>query len=102
MTFEAPSGLFPYMAAPRPSTIRCDVGALAPNVAAVEALARLQLAARRAGLELRLCRASSDLRDLLVFCGLEDVLRVELGGQAEEREDPLGAEEERELDDPAI
>jgi hypothetical protein len=102
MSFEAPNRLFSYMAVPRPSTIVCDVGALAPDAAAVEALARLQLAARRVGLEIRLCRASSELRDLLVFCGLEDVLRVETGGQAEEREDRLRAEEERELDDPAV
>ena len=102
MSFAAPSRLFSYMAAPRPSTIVCDVGALPPEAAAVEALARLQLAARRVGLEIRLCRASSELRDLLVFCGLDDVLRVEVGGQAEEREDRLGAEEKRELDDPAV
>jgi anti-anti-sigma regulatory factor len=102
MSFAAPSRLFSYMAAPRPSTIVCDVGALPPEAAAVEALARLQLAARRVGLEIRLCRASTELRDLLVFCGLEDVLRVEVDGQSEEREDRLGAEEERELDDPAV
>jgi NAD(P)H-dependent FMN reductase len=102
MSFEAPNRLFSYMAAPRPSTLVCDVGALPPDAAAVEALARLQLAACRVGLEIRLFRASSELRDLLVFCGLEDVLRVEVDGQAEEREDRLGAEEERELDDPAV
>ena len=102
MSFKAPSRLFTYMAVPRPSTIVCDVCALAPDAAAVEALARLQLAARRIGLEIRLCRPSSELCELIVFCGLDDVLRVEVGGQAEEREDRLGAEEERELDDPAV
>jgi hypothetical protein len=102
MSFGAPSRLFSYMAAPRPSTLVCDVCALPPDAAAVEALARLQLAARRIGLEIRLCRPSSELRDLLVFCGLDDVLRVEAGGQAEERKDRLGAEEKRELDDPAV
>jgi len=102
MSFEAPIRLSSYMAAPRPSTIVCDVGALAPDAAAVEVLARLQLAARRIGLEIRLCRASSELRDLLVFCGLDDVLRVEVSGQAEEREDRLGAQEEGQLDDPAV
>jgi hypothetical protein len=102
MSFAAPSRLFLYMAAPRPSTLVCDVGALPPDAAAVDALARLQLAARRIGLEIRLCCASSELCDLLAFCGLEDVLRVEVGGQSEEREDRLGAEEERELDDPAV
>jgi hypothetical protein len=74
------------MPAPRPSTIVCDVGALAPDVAAVDALARLQLATRRLGYEIRLRDASVDLQDLLDFVGLRDVLRVEAGGQAEERE----------------
>jgi hypothetical protein len=74
------------MTAPRPSTIVCDVGALAPDVAAVDALARLQLTARRLGYEIRLRDASVDLQDLLDFVGLSDVLRVEAGGQAEERE----------------
>jgi anti-anti-sigma regulatory factor len=102
MTFEARSRLFSYMAAPRPSTIVCDVRALSPDAAAVDALARLQLAARRIGLEIRLRHASSELQGLIVCCGLDDVLRVEAGGQAEEREERLGAEEERELDDPAV
>jgi anti-anti-sigma regulatory factor len=102
MSFEAPSRLFSYMAAPRPSTIVCNVGALPSDAAAVAALARLQLAARRIGVDIRLCRPSSELRDLLVFCGLEDVLRIEVGGQSEEREESLGAEKECELDDPAV
>jgi hypothetical protein len=101
MSLAAGSGLVSYMTGPRPSTFVCDVGALPPDAAAVEALARLQLAARRIGLEIQLCRASNELRDLLAFCGLDAVLRVEAGGQAEEREDRLGAEEERELDDPS-
>jgi hypothetical protein len=74
------------MTAPRPSTIVCDVGALAPDVAAVDALARLQLTARRLGYEIRLRDASVDLKDLLDFVGLRDVLGVEAGRQAEERE----------------
>ena len=74
------------MADARPSTIVCDVGALAPDAAAVDALARLQLTARRLGYEIRLRDASVDLQDLLDFVGLRDVLRVETGGQAEERE----------------
>jgi hypothetical protein len=74
------------MAAPRPSTIVCDVGALAPDAAAVDALARLQLTTKRLGYEIRLRNASVDLQDLLDFVGLRDVLCVEAGGQAEERE----------------
>ncbi len=101
MSLATGSGLFSYMAGPRPSTIVCDVGALAPGAAAIDALARLQLSARRLGLEIRLRHASSDLLGLLAFVGLSEVLRVEAGGQPEEREERLGAEEERELDDPA-
>jgi hypothetical protein len=89
------------MSAPRPSTIVCDVGALAPDALSVDALARLQLNACRCGLEIRLRHASSELQELLAFVGLADVLRVEPGGQAEEREQRVGVEEERELDDPA-
>jgi hypothetical protein len=62
------------------------VGALAPDAAVVDALARLQLNARRLGYEICLRDASDDLQDLLDFIGLRDVLRVEPGGQAEERE----------------
>ena len=41
---------------------------------AVDVLARLHLAARRRGLELRI-NAPPELRELIAFCGLEDVLR---------------------------
>lgn len=87
------------MAASERSTIVCDAGALAPDAAAVDALARLQLGARRLGLELRLRQASSELQELLFLFGLAEVLRVEPGGQPEERKERLGLEEERELDD---
>jgi hypothetical protein len=85
----------------RPSTIVCDVGTLAPDAATVDVLARLQLAARRLGREVRLRNASGELRDLIAFVGLRDVLRVEPGWEPEEREQPFRVEEERELDDPA-
>jgi hypothetical protein len=88
------------MTALRPSTIACDVSGLAPEVLAVETLARLQLFVRRFGLELQLRNASKELQELLAFVGLGDVLRVEACGQAEEGEERLGVEEERELDDP--
>jgi hypothetical protein len=65
------------------STIVCDVASLRPDAAAIDTLARLQLNARRLGLELRLRHASNELQDLLAFAGLEDVLRVEAAGQAE-------------------
>jgi hypothetical protein len=71
------------MTGPRRSTIVCDVGSFPPDAAAIDTLARLQLAARRLGLELRLRHASNELQDLLAFAGLRDVLRVEAGGKTE-------------------
>ena len=55
-------------------TIVCDVEGLLPEVAAVDALARVQLAARRAGLELQLRHASDELLGLVAFMGLVGVL----------------------------
>jgi hypothetical protein len=88
------------MARPR-TPIVCDVGAVAADVHAIDALARLQLAAGRLGLEVRLQHASDDLQALIAFAGLREVLRVEARGQAEQREERVRVEEERELDDPA-
>ena len=79
----------------------CDVRALRADVAAVDALARLQLAAGQAGFELRLLHASAELTCLIEFTGLAAVLRVEPGRKPEEREQGLGVEEEAQLDDPA-
>ena len=69
---------------------------------AVEALARLQLAARRKGLDLRLHVVSRELRDLIELAGLTQVLGVEPRRQAEEREQRLGVEEEDELRDAIV
>jgi anti-anti-sigma regulatory factor len=82
-------------------TLRCDVRALPADAAAVDAIARLQLAALRAGIRLRLCHASPELCSLLELTGLDSVLCVESKGQAEEREERLGFEEEGELPDSA-
>jgi anti-anti-sigma regulatory factor len=83
-------------------SIVVDLSALAPDAATVDALARLQLEARRRGERLELHGASDELRDLIVFVGLGDVLRVEPRRQAEEREEGLGVEEEGELGDAAV
>jgi anti-anti-sigma regulatory factor len=82
------------------ASFRCDVRALRADAAAIEALARLQLAARRAGLEVCFCHASDELRRLVVVAGLAEVLTVEPERQPEEREQRLRVEEERELLDP--
>jgi anti-anti-sigma regulatory factor len=68
---------------------------------AVDVLARLHLATRRRGVELRIA-APPELRDLIAFCGLDEVLRIELQRQPEEREERDRVEEERELLDPGV
>jgi hypothetical protein len=87
------------MATPR-RTIACDVGELVhPDAGTIDALARLALAARRLGFQIRLNHASDELADLLAFAGLGEVLGVEPRGQAEDREQRVGVEKERQLDD---
>ena len=54
--------------------VLCDVSGVEPSVVTVDALARLQLGARRSGYRIRLCNASSALRELVAFIGLGDVL----------------------------
>jgi len=57
----------------------CDVGALPANARAIEALARLQLTARRLQRRIRLQRASPELQLLLEFVGLADVVPASAG-----------------------
>ena len=45
-----------------------------PDAVVVDALARLQLAARRTGCQVRLRNASRELLELVAFMGLCDVL----------------------------
>jgi ABC-type transporter Mla MlaB component len=52
----------------------CDVSGVEPDAVTVDALARLQLAARRRGCQVRLRSASSDLLELVAFMGLRNVL----------------------------
>ncbi|MEU1789289.1 STAS domain-containing protein [Streptomyces sparsogenes] len=88
-----------------------DVSAVcAPDLAVLEALARLRLTARRLGRRIRLRGASGELRALLARAGLDAVLPaadlprgegVEAGGQAEEGEQPGGVQEGVERGDPA-
>ncbi len=52
----------------------CDVDGLAADAVTVDALARLQLAARRHGCRVELRHASSELRELVAYLGLSDVL----------------------------
>ena len=87
------------MTPPLRRPVDLDAGSLPPTVQTVDALARLGLAGRRLGRELRLRNASQELQELLAFVGLADALRVEPVGQPEEREQRLGVEEEGQLGD---
>jgi hypothetical protein len=119
-----------------PTTVDLDASAFSADVLTVDALARLQLSARRHGRRLRVRAASDDLQDLIDLVGLRkalgvsvaseervdrsvqtdarakparpeagiasDALSVEPRRQPEQREQRVGVEEERELDDPAV
>jgi len=67
---------------------------MAIDLATVDALARLRLAGRRLGFDVRLT-PTEELLELLELCGLVEVL-----WQPEEREEAFGVEEERQLGDP--
>lgn len=54
--------------------VLCDVCDVQPDAVTVDALARLQLAATRAGCTVRLRGASPDLCALIEFMGLADVV----------------------------
>lgn len=55
----------------------CEVGGIDADAVAVDALARLALAARRARCDVRLRGASPELLSLVELIGLSDVLRSE-------------------------
>lgn len=88
-------------------TVVYDLSALAvPGVVVVDALARLQLTARRLGRRIVVHGADGALRELLDLIGLRDLLLpsreellVEGRRQAEQREQPLGVEERVDSDD---
>ncbi|MFI8454175.1 STAS domain-containing protein [Kitasatospora sp. NPDC085464] len=117
---------------PAATVLTCDLGALsAPDLAVVDALARLRLAAARHGVGVVLLNASGQLRELLAFSGLTallpdaadplgptdpldpDGLRdpagllgvallgVQPGRHAEQREEHVGVQEVGEPGDPA-
>ena len=54
--------------------VDCDVHGVEPDAVTVDALARLQLAAKRRGCRVHLRNASRELRELVDFMGLADVL----------------------------
>ncbi|MER7680060.1 STAS domain-containing protein [Streptomyces sp. NPDC096934] len=87
------------LAATGGGVVVCDVARLGqPGLATVDALARMELAARRMGGRIRLRGPAPPLRALLDLVGL----RFELEGQSEEREPARGVEEAVEPGDPAV
>ncbi|MFE7268968.1 STAS domain-containing protein [Streptomyces sp. NPDC057623] len=81
------------------SVVVCDVGGLGPpGLSVVDLLARLQLAARRAGGRIRLRDPDPALHALLDLVGL----RFEVEGKVEEREPALGVQEAVEPGDAAL
>ncbi|WP_258382575.1 STAS domain-containing protein [Streptomyces sp. NTH33] len=84
----------------RAGVVVCDVGGLGPpGLGAVDLLARLQLAARRAGGRIRLRDPGPGLGALLDLVGLR--FESETGRQVEQREPAPGVEEAVEPGDPA-
>jgi anti-anti-sigma regulatory factor len=89
--------------------ILVDVSAITdPDCGTVDDLARLQLAARRLGQRIILFGVAPRLKELVELAGLTDVLPalppsgVEMGREAEEREEAFGVEEERDPADPPV
>ena len=79
-----------------PVEVVCDVRRVTdPDAATVDAIARLQMIVADAGFGFRVRGASDRLVELVSFMGLDEVLIVEPGWQAEQRKELLGVEEER-------
>ena len=80
-----------------------DCGRLVrPDVSLIDRVARLRVAARRLGFELRFVNAEPALVELVDLCGLRGALGVEVKRQPEEREEAGRVEEERDVGDPAV
>ena len=90
------------MDAPPPVVLEFDAHGMPCDAGTVDILARLQLAVRRLGAQLSVVGASDDLRNLLVFAGLDRAVGLEPGREAEEGEERGGVEEEGELGDASV
>ena len=83
--------------------VDCDVAHVGrADLATVGALARASVNARRMGARLRVVNASPELRELIVFAGLGDVLLGRRRRQPEEGEEPFRIEERGEADHPSV
>jgi ABC-type transporter Mla MlaB component len=86
-----------------PPLVEFDLAALSrADLDTVEVLARLQLTAKRGGSRIRICHPPEGLSDLLALLGLEScvAVRVEVVGQAEQREESGRIQEEGDPADP--
>jgi len=84
-------------------SVICDCAEIRdPKLATIDQLARLALAARQLGCQVHLRHANPALLELIELAGLADILRVEVGREPEEGEEPGGVEEEGELTDPTL
>ena len=72
-----------------------------PDLSLIDALARLQLVARRRGSRVRVLHASAEMCGLVELCGLSDALGVEPRRQPEEGE-VLGPDEVVQPGDPPV
>ena len=69
------------------------------SLAAVDFLARLQLEARRLGVELQLRDVAPRMQELIALAGLEETLGLEPSRKTDEREQRVDLEEEGQLGD---
>jgi ABC-type transporter Mla MlaB component len=98
MTFRRLHGLGHDM-----QRIDCDMGWLRrADLAVVDLVARLLLAARRGDCALRIANPPEGLEELLALSGLDRLpdLRIEVVRQPEQREEALGVQEEGDPADP--
>jgi hypothetical protein len=80
-----------------------DCGCISdPTIATLDEIARAKLEAKRAGCTLELKDPGPNLLELLDLAGLAALLLAEGEGQAEQRKELCGVEEEGELGDPPI
>ena len=66
--------VWPILSGAAGTALVCGVDGVAPNAVTVDALARLQLAARRCRCRILLRGASPQLLELVAFMGLADVI----------------------------
>jgi ABC-type transporter Mla MlaB component len=72
------------LASRAPQVVFCELEDVRADAVTADALARLQLALRRCGCELRLCHASPELAELIAYMGLRQALPEDATSQGAE------------------